>query len=66
MKDSDLVPSEKAEYLDLIDGIPLRYEGEQVAQLLFGQIFPSCGKFDVDSFRVFIHNKSGYRTANVR
>ena len=34
MKDSDLVPSEKAECLDLIDGIPLCYECEQIAQLL--------------------------------
>ncbi|MBR0024817.1 MAG: hypothetical protein IJP59_09465 [Muribaculaceae bacterium] len=31
MKYSDLVPTEKAESLDLIDGIPLRYESEQIA-----------------------------------
>ena len=59
VKDSYFVPSEKAECLDLIDGIPLCYEREQVAQLLLSQFFPPCGKFEVDSLRVFVHNKSG-------
>ena len=65
MQDSYLVPSEKAECLHLIDGIPLRYEIEQVAQLLLSQFFPPCGKFEVDSLSVFIHNKNGCFTAKV-
>lgn len=55
MKDSYLVPSEKAERLNFIDGIPLRYKGEQVAQLLMSQFFPSCGKFEVNSDIVCMH-----------